>query len=205
MQEKMNSKGLKKRDAHQASLQKLSENTLQLIKKDGCFEMSIYNDELTTKNIIKGTGKLKKSFPALTKEFFDVFADRIKDNKFTDNRLNDSINHVIDNCIYPTPSIAQFISFDKRIKLYTYHDIVKMQDQTQHAFKSYRPVKINGVNKPMYASINDIVQYNLEKWDPKIHKVPQEKKEKKYRDSNEFDLLGHINEKKGESNRIKRQ
>jgi hypothetical protein len=155
--------------------------------------MSIYNDELTTQNIIEGTVKLKKSFPSLTKEFFDVFADRIKDNKFTDKRLNDSINYVIDNCIYPTPSIAQFISYDKRIKLYTYHDIVRMQDQTQHAFKSYRPVKIHGVNKPMYASINDIAQYNLEKWDPRIHKMPKEEKEKQERDKNEFDLLDHVN------------
>lgn len=158
--------------------------------------MSIYNDELTTKNIINGTVKLKKSFPALPKEFFDVFADRIKDNKFTDKRLSDSINHVIDNCIYPTPSIAQFISFDMRIKLYTYHDMVRMQDQTQTAFKSYRPIKIQDINKPMYASITDIKRYKLELWDPKIHKVPQEEKEKQDRDNDEFDLLSHVQDRK---------
>jgi hypothetical protein len=161
-------KEIQKKDVQQKNLQKLSESTLQLIRKDECFEMSIYNDTLTTQNIIKGTAKLKKSFPALTKEFFDVFADRIKENKFTDCRLNDSINHVIDNCIYPTPSIAQFISYDKRIKLYTYSDMVRMQEQTQNAFKSYRPVKIHNLNKPMYASILDIERYNLTKWDTKI-------------------------------------
>jgi len=158
--------------------------------------MSIYNDELTTQNTINGTVKLKKSFPALTKEFFDMFADRIKDNKFTDQRLNDSINYVIDNCIYPTPSIAQFISFDKRIKLYTYHDMVRMNDQTQVAFKSYRPVKIYGINKPMYANINDIEVYKLERWDPKIHKMAKEEKERQERDKNEPDLLKTITEKK---------
>lgn len=165
---------------------------MQLIKKDDCFEMSIYTDELTTQNIINGTIKLKKSFPALTKEFFDMFSDRIKDNKFTDKRLNDSINHVIDNCIYPAPSIAQFISYDKRIKLYTYHDMVRMNDQTQVAFKSYRPCKIHGINKPMYASINNIGMYKLTRWDPKIHKMPKEEKEQQERDSTEYDLRDSI-------------
>lgn len=155
--------------------------------------MSIYKGNLTTQFVIESVSKIKKSFPGLTKEFFDVFSERIKENKFTDSRLQDAINHVIDNCIYPTPSIAQFISYDKRIKLYTYHDIVRMQDQTQHAFKSYRPVKIFGLNKPMYASENDIINYNLERWDPKIHKMSKEEKEKQERDKNEFDLLNHIN------------
>lgn len=143
-------------------MQKLSENISRLIKKDGYYEISIYDDELTTENIITGTIKLKKSFPALPKEFFDVFADRIKNNNFTDKRLNDSINHVIDNCIYPTPTIAQFISFDKRIKLYTYYDMIKMNDKTQGVFSQFRPIKVDGISKPMYASISDIELYNLE-------------------------------------------
>ncbi len=142
--------------------QKLSESISRLIKKDEHYEISVYNDDLTTENIINGTVKLKKSFPALTGDFFDVLSDRIKDNKFTDKRLNDSINNVVDNCIYPTPTIAQFISFDKRIELYSYEEMLELNNQTQTAFKTYKSVKIAGISRPMYANINDIEMYNLE-------------------------------------------
>lgn len=143
------------------NLQKLSENTSQLIRKKDYYETSIYEGELTTKCIIENTAKLKKSFPALSKEFFDVFADRIKENNFNDNRLKDAINFVIDTCVYPNPNIAQFISFDKNIKLYNYYDIIKMNDITGIAFKNYRPIKYGNFKKPLYASIQDIEKYKL--------------------------------------------
>jgi hypothetical protein len=105
------------------------------------------------------------AFPTLPKGFYDILADRIKENGFCDDRLNDSINHVIDNCIYPQPTIAQFISYDKKVKLYNHNDIVKMLTDNPDSFKSYRPVKVNKLNRPMYTHINDIEMYGLELWD----------------------------------------
>jgi len=135
-----------------------------LIRKEDCFETSIYTGKLTNECVASNVIKLNKAFPTLDGSFFDVFSDRIKDNKYNDSRLNDAVNHVIDNCIYPSPTIAQFISFDKMMKLYTYDDVLKMNDLSQSAFKEYRPVRIGENTRPMYARLNDIEQYNLTKW-----------------------------------------
>jgi hypothetical protein len=102
------------------------ENSVLQISENGEFSISEYKDTLTTENIIKQVAKIKYSFPTLPSEFFEIFTDRIKDKGFTDKRLNDAVNNVIDNCIYPSPTIAQFIAFDKRIKLNTYQDMLKL-------------------------------------------------------------------------------
>ena len=146
------------------NLQKSFQNILPLTQNNDFFEISVYKDQLTTPEIIQSTIRLKKAFPTLSKEFFDIFSERIKENNFTDNRLKDSINHVIDNCIYPQPTIAQFITYDKKVKLYNHNDIVKMLSDNPDSFKSYRPVKVNKLSRPMYAHINDIEMYGLELW-----------------------------------------
>lgn len=69
--------------------------------------------------------KIKKSFPSLEAEFYDILCDRLKENEVTDNELTEAVNHVIDTCIYPTPTIAQFITYiqDKRDSIPTFHFI----------------------------------------------------------------------------------
>lgn len=124
--------------------------------------MSVYKGDLTTQFVIESSAKLMKSFPALPKEFFEIFGDRIKDNEFNDSRLNDAVNYVIDNCVYPTPTIAQFISFDRNVKLYSYDDMIKKTNENKKAFEIYKSVKVKNLPKPMWASINDIQKYNLE-------------------------------------------
>ena len=103
-----------------------STSNTSLTRKDNNYEMSIYRGELTKICLGESIMKLKQTFPSLPNDFYDVFSDRITDNKFNNDRLKASINHVIDNCVYPVPTIAQFISFDKHIKLYTYQDMMKM-------------------------------------------------------------------------------
>lgn len=136
-----------------------------MIKKDGFCEISIYNDELTKECIAKENVKLMTAFPALEPGFFKVFSDRIKANNYTDQRLKDAIGYVIDNCVYPTPTIAQFISFDKRIKLYSYDDVLKINEISNTAFQTHRPVRIGNLDRPMYATINDIEEYKLKQWE----------------------------------------
>jgi len=136
-----------------------------LIKKDDCFEMSVYNDQLTKPVIVETTMKIRQAFPTLAKEFFDVFTGRVIANKFSDNRLKDAAAYVIDNCVYPTPTIAQFISFDKKIKLYNYNQVLKLNEEMSgKAFEMYRPVRIGENVTPVYASLNDINEFKLELW-----------------------------------------
>jgi hypothetical protein len=77
--------------------------------------VSVYKGELTTQGIIEGVSVIKKSFPSLPIDFYDVLIDRLSANGIGDDRFRNAVVHVIDTCIYPTPTIAQFISYDKRI------------------------------------------------------------------------------------------
>ena len=71
--------------------------------------------QLTAIVLSRSVDKIKKAFPSLPIGFYDVFCDRLKHYEFTDDRLLKSVNYVIDNCLYPTPTIANFIIADKEI------------------------------------------------------------------------------------------
>jgi hypothetical protein len=86
----------------------------------------------------------------------------IKINGFTDERLSDAVTNVICTCVYPTPTIAQFISWDKRIKIYKYFDIVKMVDDgDQNAFDRYKRIVMPGIPEAVWIHVNDIAKYNI--------------------------------------------
>lgn len=138
--------------------------SLQVFTQNGTEsnEISIYTGELTARVIVENAAKIKKSFPTLPIGFYQVFDERLKENNFTDTRLIDAVNHVIDTCVYPQPTIAQFISYDKRIKLYTYSQYCKLCDEGDG--KNYLPVKVGNNTSPVWAHINDINEYKLESW-----------------------------------------
>lgn len=137
-----------------------SEQSLKSISETS--RISIFKGELTKLCIAESIAKMKKTFPALRHEFYDVLADRLKANGFSDSRLNAAVNHVIDTCTYPQPTIANIISYDVKIKLHTYNEIVAMAEPHINIFENYKPIKTKDMVKPMYAHINDIKKYKLE-------------------------------------------
>jgi len=139
------------------NLQNLSQNTSPQITKDD--SISIYRDEFTVNNAIDQFKKLKMAFPQLPSGFYDVLMDRVKENGFTDKRLKDSINQLIDNFIYPNPSIANIIGFDKRIKLITYNQRCTLQSENPGSFNDYTKVLKNG--KVFFISKAEKEQYNI--------------------------------------------
>lgn len=115
---------------------------------------------------------IKKSFPSLPIGFYDVFTDRLKENGFSDDRLTDAVAHVIDNCRYPQPSIADFISFDKKYKVYTYGQMLKMSDELGSViWNSYKPVKFPERSKIVWVDVDDIKKYKLEVYKSKKPKL----------------------------------
>ena len=125
-------------------------------------EISLYKGTLTTPVVITAITDIKKAFPLLPEGFYDVFTDRIKENGFNDDRLKDAVNNVIDNCIYPTPTIAQFISFDKRVKLFKYPEIIEMVEAGDpNAFDRYKRIEMEGLPEAVWIHVNDIAKYNI--------------------------------------------
>lgn len=106
--------------------------------------------------------KLKAAFPALVKDFFTILIERVKYNNFTDERLIDATNHVIDHCPYLTPQIADLISFDRKFKVWNYDEMLAKNDEYgPEIWQSYKAIKIPGNEKPVWAHVNDIKQYGL--------------------------------------------
>lgn len=105
--------------------------------------------------------RLKNAFPQLPQGFYDILSDRIKANGFSDDRLKDAINSLIDNCIYPVPSIANIISFDKRVKLYTYSELVNLINESGAIIWDEFKAIETGSKRRLYASIADIEKFNL--------------------------------------------
>lgn len=83
---------------------------------------------MTKEVFAKETAKILQAFPKMPDPTFNLLKERFKENKFTDERLRDAVNHVIDT--YEgwdkIPNIANFIQFDKKVKLYTYEESIQI-------------------------------------------------------------------------------
>lgn len=101
--------------------------------------------------------RIAAAFPQLGGEFYVILAVRINELGIGDQRLMDAVNHVIDNCQYPQPTLAQFLNFDVKVKFYTYAEMLKLNDElNREAFRFYKRLESG-----MYASLNDIEKFNL--------------------------------------------
>lgn len=111
----------------------------------GCSEMSVYSGEIASKDhVFNEAQKLIAAFPEVTKDFIILLTDRLTDNGFTPQRVKDAFNHVIDTNPYKRPSIADIISFDRKVKLFTYSEIEAKCAPGYSAFENYERVKIDG-------------------------------------------------------------
>jgi hypothetical protein len=94
---------------------------------DGC-ELSLYDDQQIPETVLAmQVARLKVAFPRMERHFFDMLAERIVSNNFTEKRLIDAVNNIIDNFKYKELNIADIISFDRRVKLHTGYEYVNAQ------------------------------------------------------------------------------
>ena len=110
-------------------------------------EISTYSGTIKKSEVEKQIIRLKKAFPQLQNSFYKMFMERISAKGKGDKWLIDAVNHVIDTCIYPMPTIAQFLSYDVKIQLYTW-DEVSMGILTGRIWDEYEKIKIE--NKIYY-------------------------------------------------------
>ena len=97
------------------------------MNSDGEPELSLYQDSIAEPVQIAGAVKtLKAAFPKMEDEFFMLLCKRIGANEFTAKRLEDAVSHVIDNFRYKELNVADVISFDKRVRLYSYDEVCDM-------------------------------------------------------------------------------
>ncbi len=100
--------------------------------------ISIYSGTpATPMEIASETAKIAVSFPSLDKLFFTILAERLIKNNFTIDRLQAATGYLIDNFHYKQPTIADIISFDKKVKLYSYNEVLVLIDQNKARFEDF--------------------------------------------------------------------
>ncbi|HNX66485.1 MAG TPA: hypothetical protein PKH02_06345 [Bacteroidales bacterium] len=129
-------------------------------------EVSVYEGEkISNDSIVRYCYKIRSAFPSLPPEFYDVLLEMVKEENFTDQRFRDAVHYVIKTCKYPTPTIASFISYDRKYKVYSYNDILKKADELgSQAWGCYQAVQLPDRKYVVWVDKNDISQYNLEKY-----------------------------------------
>lgn len=120
-------------------------------------EVTIYDAVQTEEGVRKCGQRLSAAFPALGPDFFAVLFTRVKEIGIGDVRLLDAVNHVIDHCVYPVPTVANIIAYDQRVKMYDYIQMCKLNDEYNgKAWDYYTRLECG-----MYCSNLDIEKYNL--------------------------------------------
>jgi hypothetical protein len=109
-------------------------------------ELSIYQGhKAEPKDIAMELSKLQVAFTDISKEYMSVLTERLVRNGFTKERLRDAIGHVIDNFNYRRPNISDIISFDKKVKMYTYAEVFRMIEKGEASgFEDFQIVEVNG-------------------------------------------------------------
>ena len=108
------------------------------------YSISRYQGTLSTNILATQIKKLQAAFPKQSLDFFNVLVERIKANGFSDERLTDAINNVIDNFQYKELNIADIIKWDKREKLITYQQLVSLVTSGKEKMEDWEIVTING-------------------------------------------------------------
>ena len=124
--------------------------------------VSIYNGNLSKEGIKKNCLKILAAFEKTDAMFTDLLTESLKRNGFTDERFTDAVNYVIDNCRYPKPSIADFVSYDKNVKVYTWRDMVN----NSFDFSKFTKIRISAEqSKPLYIRQEDFETNNFMKYE----------------------------------------
>lgn len=116
----------------------------RIIKAKNGYEMSIYSCIAEPAVILQSVNRLKAAFPKMGVEFFNILSERIVKNGFSNERLQDAVNYVIDNFHYKELNVSDIIKFDKRVKLYTYDEVTCLVTEGKASFDDFKIVKVDG-------------------------------------------------------------
>lgn len=119
---------------------------MQIMKSDsGEKSISLYNGaEASPRQIAVAMSRLKTAFPKMDNAFFNLLAERVMDNGFSEKRLKDAINDILDNFRYKELTVADIIKFDKRVKLYSYNEVCALVSKGTASFSDFETKEING-------------------------------------------------------------
>ena len=99
----------------------------ETLSKDTSKTISVYGEgKVTAETLALCILTIKKAFPKLPIEWYDLMSLMIKEDNFTDARLIAATKNLIRTCIYPEPTIASLLNHDRVKKVYTNNEILEI-------------------------------------------------------------------------------
>lgn len=128
------------------ALLKMSQKELPALTRgdDGSTTISIYSGTIEPGVILESVNRLKVAFPQMDDLFFNLLAERIVSNGFSNERLKDAVNRLIDNHKYKEIKISDIIAYDKKVRLYRYREVVSMVCRYEASFDDFDTREIDG-------------------------------------------------------------
>lgn len=80
---------------------------------------------LTAKDALYLSDRITTAFPAMTGEQVKILLGQMMDMGWTAQRASDAVDRVIRTCEFPAPTLARFLAFDRKKRLYTYDEMIK--------------------------------------------------------------------------------
>ena len=115
------------------------------MKKTQSNEISLYEGGiLTDRSIAINLKKLKEAFTRMQPAFFNLLSERVIANGFSDKRLTDAVNNVIDNFEFKELNVSDIIKYDRKVKMYTYAEAAAMVTAGKATFEDFEKRDING-------------------------------------------------------------
>jgi len=122
----------------------------EIIRANDYCQVSIYHKgaKATQEQIIRNIAKLEMAFPKMERGFFKILLDRIDANSFSNKRLENAVNYVIDRFQYKELNVADIISWDKKINIYTHQQICNLIQKSM--IKGFEDTDIREINGTKY-------------------------------------------------------
>ena len=120
--------------------------TQQIVKADGCFEISIYKENNPTAEVLAWSVKtLRACYPDTDAVVFDILLERFKANGWGNDKIKDAVNNLIEKHVYKTINPANILTFDRKKKLYSYNQMIELVNKYGATiWENYSKENING-------------------------------------------------------------
>jgi len=121
--------------------------------------LSVYDDELIDeRDVVKNIMRIRKSFPDLHDGFYEIISEMVFKLRFTKKQLEDAADNLIINFRYGRePNPAEILSWDKKIRLYSWNEIADICDkENSSVWDKFQKVKISGYDKIFYVKKNKL-------------------------------------------------
>lgn len=143
--------------------------------------VSVYMDRRSKQGLLDAIRLVKGAFPGWSEEQGSILMDRFAENGFTDQRMMDAVNHVIDT--YEgwdkLPNIANFIQYDRQARLFRHSEQDALVNRGEASYQDFAIARIEGLSgcrsaeaagkPPLYILRRDAEKYRIETRDFRPH------------------------------------